>query len=599
MIEAGLADVERALKADPRNTEYRVYLTRRRSQALNEWLTGADAALKKSDAESAAVLFGRVLQLDPGNDRARAGLDDLRRSGRHEALVREAAGHVVAGRPDEALARLRIVLSENPGHVEAQRLRRQVTELLERGRLSTGDGLGPAFRRPLTLEFRDANLRAIFDVLARTSGINFVFDRDVRPDLRATVFLRNTTIEDAMSVLVTTNQLDRRILNENTVLIYPNTPAKQKEYQELTVRTFYLANAEAKVTANMIRTIVRTRDIFIDDKLNMVTIRDTADAIRIAEKLVAAQDLPEPEVVLELEVLEVNSSRLRDLGIVFPNQFTVLNIVPSPTTITTLPGGQTVTTPNLTTTTTQLTLEKLLNTNSSNIGVDNPSVSIRAQNGDTNILANPRIRVKNREKAKIMIGDRVPVITSSQTANVGTSESVSYLDVGLKLDVEPNVFLNSEVGVKVALEVSNIVKEVRSRSGTLTYQIGSRNAVTELRLKDGETQALAGLISDEDRKGAVGLPWLIDLPVVGRLFSSETSDRNKTEIVLLITPRIVRNLDPSAASRSEMAGGTEKSVGAPRLSLQGGGKMAGSPPRGGRAGGQGGSQTEPEPEFAQ
>jgi tetratricopeptide (TPR) repeat protein len=107
MIEAGLADVERALKADPRNTEYRVYLTRRRSQALNEWLTGADAALKKSDAESAAVLFGRVLQLDPGNDRARAGLDDLRRSGRHEALVREAAGHVVAGRPDEALARLR------------------------------------------------------------------------------------------------------------------------------------------------------------------------------------------------------------------------------------------------------------------------------------------------------------------------------------------------------------------------------------------------------------------------------------------------------------------------------------------------------------
>jgi general secretion pathway protein D len=197
-----------------------------------------------------------------------------------------------------------------------------------------------------------------------------------------------------------------------------------------------------------------------------------------------------------------------------------------------------------------------------------------------------------------MIGDRVPVITSTQTANVGTSESVSYLDVGLKLDVEPNVFLNGEVGVKVALEVSNIVQEVRSRSGTLTYQIGSRNAVTELRLKDGETQALAGLISDEDRKAAVGLPWLIDLPVVGRLFSSESSDRNKTEIVLLITPRIVRNLDPSAASRSEMAGGTEKSVGAPRLSLQSGGKMAASPPRGGRSG-QGGSQPEPEPEFAQ
>jgi len=301
--------------------------------------------------------------------------------------------------------------------------------------------------------------------------------------------------------------------------------------------------------------------------------------------------------VLDVEVLEVKRSRLMELGVDPPGKFTVLNIVQNPATVVTSATGNT-TVQNNTLTSTQLTLEKLLNTNSSNIGVDNPSINIRAQNGDTNILANPRIRVKNREKAKIMIGDRVPVITSTQTANVGTSESVSYLDVGLKLDVEPNVFLNSEVGVKVALEVSNIVKEVRSRSGTLTYQIGSRNAVTELRLKDGETQALAGLISDEDRKGAVGLPWLIDLPVVGRLFSTESSDRNKTEIVLLITPRIVRNLDPSSASRSEMSGGTEKSVGAPRLSLQSGGKLAGSPQRGGRSAG-GGSQPESEPEFAQ
>ena len=349
----------------------------------------------------------------------------------------------------------------------------------------------------------------------------------------------------------------------------------------------------------MLKTVLKTKDLHADEKLNTITMRDTANAIHLAEKLIAAQDLAEPEVVLDVEVLEVKRSRLMELGVDPPGKFTVLNIVQNPDTVVSTATGAT-TVVNNTLTSTQLTLEKLLNTNSSNIGVDNPSINIRAQNGDTNILANPRIRVKNREKAKIMIGDRVPVITSTQTANVGTSESVSYLDVGLKLDVEPNVFLNGEVGVKVALEVSNIVKEVRSRSGTLTYQIGSRNAVTELRLKDGETQALAGLISDEDRKAAVGLPWLIDLPVIGRLFSSESSDRNKTEIVLLITPRIVRNLDPSAASRSEMAGGTEKSVGAPRLSLQSGGKMAGSPPRGGRSGGQAGSsQPDPEPEFAQ
>ncbi|MBC7780884.1 MAG: hypothetical protein H7125_12360, partial [Proteobacteria bacterium] len=560
-IEAGLAEVERAVKADPRSSEYRIYLARTRSEALTGWLQGGDEALARSDAEAAAGFYSRVLQVEPANDRARAGIEEIRRAVRHEALVREAAVHLVSNRLDEASTRLRLVLSENPSHREAQRLRRQVAERLERTKLSAGEGLGPAFRRPLTLEFRDANLRAIFDVLARTSGINFVFDRDVRPDLRATVFLRNTTIEDAMKVLTATNQLDRRVLNENTVLIYPNTPAKQKEYQELTVRTFYLANAEAKTTANLLRTIVRTRDIFIDDKLNMITIRDTADAIRIAEKLVAAQDLPEPEVVLELEVLEVNSSRLRDLGIVFPNQFTVLNIVPNPTTITTLPGGQTVTSANLTTTTTQLTLNQLRGLSSSQIGINNPVLNARAEIGDSNILANPRIRVKNREKARIHIGDRVPVITTTSTANVGVSEAVNYLDVGIKLDVEPTIYLDSDVSIRVSLEVSNIVREVTSRTGTLTYQLGTRNAATVLRLRDNETQVLAGLISDEDRRSAVRIPLIGELPLVGRLFGTNRTDIRKSEIVLLMTPRVVRNIPGIEASVQEFSAGTESAVG--------------------------------------
>jgi general secretion pathway protein D len=304
--------------------------------------------------------------------------------------------------------------------------------------------------------------------------------------------------------------------------------------------------------------------------------RDTPNAIRLAEKLIAAQDLAEPEVVLDVEVLEVKRSRLMEIGIDPPGKFTVLNIVQNPATVVSTATGAT-TVQNNTLTTTQLTLDKLRNVKSSSVGIDSPSANLRAENGDTNILANPRIRVKNREKAKILIGDRVPVITTTSTANVGVSESVSYLDVGLKLDVEPNVFLNSEVGVKVGLEVSNIVKEVQSRSGSLTYQIGTRVATTELRLKDGETQALAGLISDEDRKAAVGLPWLIDLPVLGRLFSSERSDRSKTEIVLLITPHIVRNLSAGAAERSEKVGGTELAVGASRLRLEAPDKPASVP----------------------
>src|SRR5687767_10038942 len=145
---------------------------------------------------------------------------------------------------------------------------------------------------------------------------------------------------------------------------------------------------------------------------------------------------------------------------------------------------------------------------------------LRQQDASTNVLANPRIRVKNKEKARIHIGDRVPVITTTAAATGGfVSESVSYLDVGLKLEVEPLVHLEDEVGIKVALEVSNIAREVRGvGSSTLVYQIGTRNATTVLRLRDGETQVLAGLINDDDRRTANRVPGIGDWPVIGRLF---------------------------------------------------------------------------------
>jgi general secretion pathway protein D len=194
-------------------------------------------------------------------------------------------------------------------------------------------------------------------------------------------------------------------------------------------------------------------------------------------------------------------------------------------------------------------------------------LNLRQQNGYANVLANPRIRVKNREKAKVHIGDRVPVITTTSTANVGVSASVNYLDVGLKLEVEPTIHLEGDVAIKVGLEVSNIVREVPTTGGGLAYQVGTRNAATVLRLHDGETQVLAGLIQDEERRTANGLPGVSDLPVIGRLFSSNLDTRGKTEIVLLITPRVVRNLSRSENVKAEFYSGTESSIGAPPLVL--------------------------------
>jgi len=538
--EEGLAKIDQGLGLEPANHEYRMLAIRQRELQASRLLVQADAELAKARLDEAAALYRRVAAIDPNNLRARNGLDAVEGARKEERRL--------------------AALAAQPASVPLPAP--NATPVLR-----------PSLRKPVTLDFRNADLKAVFDALSRTTGINFVFDREVKPDIKVTLTIANITIEDVIGVLTVTNQLEKKTLNDNTVLIYPNTPAKQKDYLELAVRTFYLSNADAKNVFTMMKTVMKTKDIYADEKLNTLTMRDTPDAIRLAERLIAAQDLAEPEVTLEVEVLEVKRTRLTEIGIDPPGKFTVLNLIPEPSTVVQSATGPT-TINSSALTTTQLTLDRLRRLRVGSIGIDNPALNLRAENGDADILANPRIRVKNREKARILIGDRVPVITTTTTANVGTSESVSYLDVGLKLEVEPNVYLDNEVGMKVNLEVSNIVREIRSRSGTLTYQIGTRLASTALRLKDGETQALAGLIGDEDRKSAAGLPWLVDLPLLGRLFSSERAERNKTEIVLLITPRIVRNLAIVQAGQAELAGGTETLVGSPALRLHSQGKMA-------------------------
>jgi general secretion pathway protein D len=380
----------------------------------------------------------------------------------------------------------------------------------------------------------------------------------VRLDVKATLFARNTPIVDAIDMLLTTGQLSKKVVNANTLLIYPDQPQKQKVYQELMVKSFYLGNADAKSTMAMLRTLVKAKDLYVDERLNLLVMRDTPEAIRLAEKIVAVQDLAEPEVMLDVEVLEVKRGRLLDLGIQYPSQFTLLNLPPS--TSSTIGQGGVIT--NTTPPATPLTVESLRNITRSQIAISpTPGVNLRKDDSDVNILANPRIRVKNREKAKIHIGDKVPVITSNTTSTGVISESVSYLDVGLKLDVEPNVLAREDVQIRVGLEVSNIVREIRSSSGTLTYQIGTRNAGTTLRLKDGETQVLAGLISDEDRSTASRVPGLGDLPLIGRLFSSQRDERSKTEIVLLITPRVLRSDATRLPALTEFRGGTENAIG--------------------------------------
>jgi general secretion pathway protein D len=264
----------------------------------------------------------------------------------------------------------------------------------------------------------------------------------------------------------------------------------------------------------------------------MLVMRDTPEVVRIAEKLVNSIDIADAEVMLEIEVLEVSRSRIQALGIVYPNQLSVIG------------AG--------------LTLEALKQLKSSGVGVSpNPALNFRKTVGDVNLLSNPRIRVKNNEKAKILVGDKVPIVTTTSSPTVGVAENVTYIDVGLKLDVEPRVMLDSFVNIKIGLEVSSLGESTKTPGGAEVFRIGTRNANTVLRLRDGETQILAGLILDDERKNASRLPGLGDIPLIGRLFSDQTDSKSKTEIVLAITPRIITNLALPSAEVSEYWSGTE------------------------------------------
>jgi general secretion pathway protein D len=497
---------------------------RQRELALGQIIVEAEASRAAGRLELAETQYLRALRIDPASARAQSGLNEIVVQRRLLATVREGDDLFRKGDLQRAEARARTVLAENPNSAEARALLLRVEQ--QRQTDPPPLSVNSPFAKPITLEFRDAPLRGVFETMSRLAGINFVFDRDVRQDLRVTIFVRNTSIDEVMRLILSTNQLERKLLNENSVLIYPATPAKAREHQELAMRTFYLTNIDTKQAQAMIRALAKTRDLYADEKLNAVIVRDTPEAIRLVEKLIASIDLPEPEVMLEIEVMEIASSRIQEIGIRWPNQVQY--------------GA---------------------------IGVTG-QVSARAPfDAFTTSVANPRIRVRNREKAKVHIGDKLPVFTTTSTANVGVSASVSYLDVGLKLDVEPTVHLDNEVAMKVGLEVSTLTKEVTGPAGSIAYQVGTRLTNTVLRLKDGETQILAGLINDEDRSTGSRVPGLGDIPILGRLFGSQQDTRNKTEIVLLITPRVLRNIVPPQVLSATYPAGTEAAVGAQPLRL--------------------------------
>lgn len=545
-------ELQLAMEKKPKDLEFKNDWLRAREAAVNKLLLIGGTSLASGNVKEAEHSYKSILLFEPDNSRALRGMEDVARFSSAKEEVQKAHEAMQSGDVAAASEWVSRAIKNAPEMPAARNLKREI-EAQQSKELTSIPGLSASYKKPINLEFRDTNLKVIFDMLSRTTGINFIFDKEVRSDQRTTVMLKNTSFDDAIDVLLSSNQLDKKILNPSSVLIYPNTPQKQKEHQDLMVKVFYMANIEAKNAANMLKTILKIKDVFVDDKYNMLVLRENAETIALAERLINLHDLEEPEVMLEVEVLEINRSSLLNLGVQFNSQFTV-----APLNDLVINSNQTGSNGSNTNGSQTLRLNDAKRLTSDLLGITLPSatLNLKKTDGDAKLLANPSIRVRDREKAKIMIGDKVPVVTTTSTGNY-VSENIQYLDVGLKLEVEPNVYLRDEVGLKIAMEVSSLVSAIKTNNGSQAYQIGTRNFSSALRLRDGETQILGGLINDEDRTSASRIPLLGELPFLGRLFSNQSDNRQRTEIVLSITPHLIRNIQRASPALESFWSGTE------------------------------------------
>jgi general secretion pathway protein D len=542
--ETGVSKLSEAVAKDPGNLSFKLDLAARRGAAVQKLIATADNFRANAQLDEASATYRRVLTIEPTSQRALHGIDGVQADRRHAVMVTDASKAFDRKDWDVADGILREVLQEDSGYAPAVDLSGKIN--VARGPATVAPRLKARANAKVSLQFRDAPTKMVFEVLARQTGINFVLDKDVKSDGKTTIFVQDVPIEQAIELVLDQNNLARQILSDNMVLIYPNTPAKQKDYEEQIVHTFYLTNALPKDVEGMLKSMLAAKNLFVDERTSTVVMRDTPDAIRMAEKLVASIDVPDPEVLIEVEVLEIARSKLLNLGITPPGSFTA-------SASSVAAGG--------TSAASGLVLSDLAHQNAGTIAVSPVSITANALQtvGNTDTLASPRIRARNKEKAKILIGSRVPVITQATVLSAGgsaNSSSVQYLDVGLTLEVQPTVYQDGDVAIKVGLEVSSITNTVNV-GNTQAYTIGTRNANTLLRLKDGETQILAGLIQDSDTRNAAGIPGLSQIPIVGRLFGSHNNDREKSEIVLSITPHIIRTQPRAASENTEFWYGTE------------------------------------------
>lgn len=541
----------------------------------------AREAEQAQDYDRAVVEYTKIVRADPSNREARAALE--------RAKLRAAQDHTARGRRfaaldhwEEAVVEYQLASELNPtdSQVDAalkdarERLRTKLKidrgghtdleNLIDRTRDLPAPGLElpDGAKLPTSLVFGSgATARAVFTALAKFANLNIVFDPAFR-DQPLSTDLRNVTLEDALASLTASTHTFYRVTAPRTITIVPDTPAKRREYEEAIVRTFFLSNADIKEVIDMLRVVIDIRQISAITATNAISIKDTPERIAAAAKLITAIDKARPEVIVDVELLEVNRTRLQEYGLQ----------VASPGSPG-ISGSIDINRPNY-------TLENLRNLTSADVFLSGiPGIYYRLLKNDTatRTLASPHLRTADGIAAQARFGDDVPVpvTTFAPIAAGGINQqpitSFNYRTIGVNIDITPRLHHDDEVTLALKVSLST-VNPVTGFGGLPTF--GNREITTTIRLKDGETNMLAGLIRDEERTSLSGVPGLSDLPLVGHLFAYNHKDAQQTDIILTLTPHVVRVLDVTEADLRPFRVGRD--AGAPLIEVPGG---IAAPPR--------------------
>ena len=531
----------------------------------------ASDAMAAESWDKAVYYYLEALARDPGNIHLKMALQKARLKG-GEDHFRRGMRFKEAGELARAQAELEMAVQLDPTHqyaeVELAKVRKDLAVFNQQGGASKlaemkkaaaemkvkPPILNPASDEPMTLSFpNQTSLRDIYKAIGQAFGINILFDPKLK-DSKLSIELKNVTARQALESVVEASGQFYKVFDEKTVIVVEDTPANRRDYEDLVVKTFFLSNADVKDINNMLRALIDARRIAVNEQLNSLVIRDTADKVAIAERLINANDKAKAEVLVDVELLQIDTSKLQDIGASLSSY--------------TFGAALDATQLGASTATSAVYLNQIGNITRSMWQTTVPSVTINLikSAGEAETLANPQLRITEREKASLIIGEKVPIPTTTFNTSSTTNGAIvpitafNYQDVGIKLDIEPKVHHNNEVTLKMKVEVSELGANVTIAVGQSQPAINTRNIDTVIRLKDGETSLLAGLTKVSKQTTTTKFPWLSDLPVIGSLFSDNYKQTAQTDLVLTLTPHIIRYPDITDEDLAPLWVGTENRV---------------------------------------